>query len=98
MSTPINDGGPAFPGEAGEHGYGPSKRSGENWIELNQGMTLRDWFAGRAMGSMVGNESARRRIYERMADGEAECPYKIIANDAYEAADAMLAARAKGQP
>ena len=39
MSTPINDGGPAFPNV-------PSNPDYESW---DSGMTLRDYFAGQAL-------------------------------------------------
>ena len=37
MTTPINDGGPAFPRDAIKSYHG------------NHGMSLRDWFAGQAL-------------------------------------------------
>jgi hypothetical protein len=40
MSTPINDGGPAFPVAETIHVYG------------HNGMTLRDYFAGQALAAM----------------------------------------------
>jgi hypothetical protein len=40
MSTPINDGGAAFP---------------VPYVTLHTGMTLRDWFAGQAMTAIIGN-------------------------------------------
>lgn len=52
MSTPINDGGPAFP-FAAEYGH-PAACGG---------MTLRDWFAGQALtgflASLEEHESAQ---------------------------------------
>ncbi len=63
MST-IRDGGPAFP----RHGY-----------NSNDGMTLRDWFAGQALVSM-GVEYTD------------EC-HASVAECAYRYADAMLRAR-----
>jgi hypothetical protein len=46
----TNDGGPAFPGEQGHDGCGTCKREiGADgtiqWLNLNQGMSLRDYFA-----------------------------------------------------
>ena len=38
MSTPINDGGAAFP---------------VPYVTLHTGMTLRDWFAGQALAGLV---------------------------------------------
>jgi hypothetical protein len=48
------------------------------FAEYHPGMSLRDWFAGQAMAA-IGNA-----CYER---------YSHMAQDAYEIADAMLAAR-----
>ena len=47
MSTPINDGGPAFP-------VTPTDRSGQI-ADTFPGMTLRDYFAGQALAGMLGN-------------------------------------------
>ena len=62
-----NDGGPAFP-ESGERG----KASG------GEGMTLRDYFAAKAMQGMVANPENVSRAGASLA---------------YRMADAMLAAR-----
>ena len=52
MNEPNNndDGGPAFPGETGQFGYGYSKPvfapdGDRQWIELNQGMSIRVYAA-----------------------------------------------------
>jgi hypothetical protein len=66
----INDGGPAFPvfPETG------------GWIRSAfQGMTLRDYFAARAMQSLL------------IVDGTTH--FDIRAKEAYDVADAMLKAR-----
>lgn len=44
MSTPINDGGPAFPVTAEQSPSGQFALSG---------MSLRDWFAGQALAGMM---------------------------------------------
>ena len=70
MTTPINDGGPAFPTVDANRSedYG------------TYGMTLRDYFAAKAMqGYIVGTEAPA---------------YGHIAKVAYEMADAMIKARA----
>lgn len=69
------DGGPAFPFQASEH------------EALQRGMSLRDWFAGRAMAAMVGN-SDHMVVFAESAD-----PAKDVAVAAYSIADAMLAER-----
>lgn len=75
MSAPIDDGGPAFPTEnerqTGPHSY--------HWT----GMTLRDWFAGKALTSMNYDWFDSFRRSQEMAE------------EAYNIADAMLAARNK---
>ena len=66
MDDKINNGGPAFPVRH-ENGF------------TNEGMTLRDWFAGQALSGLIS----------------AGVPTKHIGNEAYEIADAMLAARSR---
>ena len=73
MST-INDGGPAFPLQS----IGPEFAPGY------AGMTLRDYFAARAMQGMAAHPESDKWP----ADG--------IAKAAYQQADAMLAARKAG--
>lgn len=50
MSTPIDDGGPAFPIPDTVHANG-QVQYGAN------GMSLRDWFAGQAMQGMLANQA-----------------------------------------
>lgn len=74
MSTNINDGGPAFPLPLGSANMAEPSESG--------GMTLRDYFAAKAMAAYLpecGKASMSR-----------------VAQAAYEMADAMLEQRAKG--
>ena len=54
------------------------------------GMTLRDWFAGQALPSVVAATSAG----QHMLSGTGTV-HDMIAQDAYRLADAMLAERAK---
>jgi len=65
------NGGPAFPDSDGQTDY-------------TGGMTLRDYFAAKAMQAMINN------YVEYGYDG-----YADLANDAYKLADAMLAEREK---
>lgn len=78
--TTMNDGGPAFPVHGG-HGNDDDPR---NRI-LGGGMNLRDWFAGQAL--IIGLDWVQ--VHETGG-------YEEAALVAYEVADAMLAARAKG--
>jgi hypothetical protein len=62
-----NTGGPAF----------PTTKPLEHWGDPNQGMTLRDYFAAKAMQGLM----------------DAAMPMPEIADAAYAMADAMLKAR-----
>ena len=79
MDAEVKTGGPAFPGPyATENGQ----------IEVvwkQQGMTLRDWFAGKAMQGWLSTYPTEHGADEVYAEGVAEL--------AYEVADAMLKAR-----
>lgn len=80
----IKTGGPAFPGEY----HTGSMRN------LNQGMTLRDYFAAKAMPAVY------RAFWDDVLAGRNDCvpeDWKMgIALEAYGMADAMLAAREGG--
>lgn len=67
----INEGGPAFP-----------CHSDQSWAE---GMTLRDYFAAKAMQGILAYYGAGGGVPDR------------VARSAYAAADAMLAERDKGR-
>ena len=56
-----------------------------------EGMTLRDWFAGQALGAIVTATSNGQHYPAR----EGQSLIEGMAQDAYELADAMLAERAK---
>lgn len=76
MEQKIETGGPAFPApDLGEHDFG---QRGAYW-----GMTLRDYFAAKAMQGMAGSHAYCERGWDQ-AD---------LAGQAYEIADAMLKAR-----
>jgi hypothetical protein len=66
VSDTISDGGPAFPTPPG--------------VQHNDGMTLRDYFAAKALQGLL-------------ADSEREGTWSEFAEDAYSCADAMLKAR-----
>ena len=76
MST-INDGGPAFPSAVWDS---------EGCPQHTQGMSLRDYFAAKAMQAMLSGHFAKY-------GHEDYWPRPEIAAEAYEMADAMLAAR-----
>lgn len=70
--TTKNDGGPAFPSVLYSH------ERAENWS--TDGMTLRDWFAGRVITGHWHADTEMRAGYARAA---------------YAMADAMIAERSK---
>ena len=72
----MDTGGPAFPvlHQNEITGYIPPETSG---------MTLRDYFAAKAMQAMLLNQPPH----------DTDEPYSAYASDAYEIADAMLEAR-----
>lgn len=77
-------GGPAFPGVLGESGYGNAARvvhqdGSHSFIEHNQGMSLRDYFAGQALKGVLASPTTRPDASE--AD---------LATYVYRMADAML--------
>ena len=80
-----NDGGPAFPGkrvESFSHPYGGGTEKQE---VLDSGMSLRDYFAAKAINGIISNPNwtVGQRDYQQMAD------------DAFKMADAMLLEREK---
>lgn len=75
-----DNGGPAFPNVP--------DGAGDKWADWDKGMFLRDYFAAKAMASIV------RRWDGHSFGGGPESPqYKELAEDAYFIADAMLKAR-----
>jgi len=78
MSAP-NDGGPAFPRAGAEHSLGGNFEQ--------DGMTLRDWFAGQAIAACLSAPCPLA-----WTNGSAE-HRKQAAASAYLIADAMLTAR-----
>lgn len=71
------DGGPAFPVHGGHHPDDDPRNH-----TLGGGMTLRDWLAGQALTGIAAN-----------TDWWACAEVDQVARQAYEIADAMLAAR-----
>ena len=74
----INDGGPAFPQSGGVEQL-------ESPLPL-QGMTLRDYFAAKAMETFLQGAVLPPEF-------DAEYALSLVAGRAYEVADAMLRAR-----
>jgi hypothetical protein len=77
INQPINDGGSAFPSPPSQHSNG--------FYSTGEGMTLRDYFAAKAMSAV---------LKELWQQGEHSSPIPpLAAKFAYEMADAMLKAR-----
>jgi hypothetical protein len=81
MPDEINDGGPAFP-----HYRQWEDRKGYTQTDVADGMTLRDYFAAKAMPAVIVFE-------DRGLSQEDALPVEIVARNAYRLADAMLKAR-----
>lgn len=91
----MNDGGSAFPNTATSDGHATN---------TYQGMSLRDYFAAKAMQAIVSNPECQRltaKQYGERADGSREYFEETnadgIAENAYFMADAMLKASEKGR-
>ena len=73
-----NDGGPAFPRPSADHGsYGSCEQDG---------MSLRDWFAGQALTGLLANPNRENNDKWSWHTGS-------LTGDAYQYADDMLAER-----
>ena len=83
MTNQINDGGPAFPSPPSQHSNG--------FYSTGNGMTLRDYFAAKAMQAIISsalNEQTKTG-YNINNPHFLEC----LSLDAYAHADAMLKVR-----
>lgn len=89
--TKIDNGGPAFP-QPDLSGYGIGPREGKDGYYQMSGMSLRDYFAGQALGAFIQSISAKTVIEALEAGQQGE---EFLADCAYDMADAMLAVRSK---
>ena len=81
-AAPKDDGGPAFPQTVeGWNGHMSGKQPG---------MTLRDYFAGRALAGLLAHHG--RSVFNTDAENS-----RIVSACAFILADAMLAARRRSQ-
>lgn len=89
MSDPRDDGGPAFPCEL-RHTESRDGKWVDRWIPEG-GMSLRDYFAAKAMQSVAEMWSQETALNNGLSRGVT--PEVAVAQCAYEMADAMLKAR-----
>jgi hypothetical protein len=82
----TDDGGPAFPLDINDDVSG----------RVNVGMSLRDYFAAKAMQSMTAGPGARM-VADRDGRYDETNWAEVVAMNAYEIADAMLAHRQKAE-
>ena len=88
MSEKIETGGPAFPVQYSNEADGPT-------VMPHVGMTLRDYFAAKAMQGIVSSIDGEAN-YQRLRGHAAGAGLSVsewIARDAFKQADAMLKAR-----
>ena len=86
--TKHNNGGPAFPCEVGQASDGHTIQTG-NMQWMQPGMTLRDYFAAKAMQSVLDGSWPDLHLKPK----QHLSPIENSAVFAYEIADAMLKAR-----
>lgn len=89
MTKKIEDGGPAFPCTNEQFTHG-NPNVGDAW----SGLSLRDWFAGQALAGNLSAENMGVGWIERLRSPDNA---RLMADRAYQMADAMLAARKAGE-
>lgn len=87
MSKRPNDGGPAFP-------CPPDATV----TVTKEGMSLRDWFAGQALGGLMADPREKRCDPSKPLEPQLRACAAEYAQASYRMADAMLAERAKEPP
>lgn len=81
MSKIVNDGGPAFPATEVYWSEATSKMRDVK----HPGMTLRDFFAAKAMQTLLQGAAAPKDLISDL--------FALISESSYQMADAMIAAR-----
>lgn len=97
----INDGGPAFPRPVSEDTRNGTLREGNEVIDAQHGMSLRDYFAAKAMHAefvttFSDTTPQSAEIFLKQSEKRGHTPEQHLAFNAYKVADAMLAERRKG--
>ena len=84
MTTPINDGGPAY----------PTVDANRSLDCGTYGMTLRDYFAAKAMNALIAQSHDEICEWlDEVPEGTNGQTNNVLAKVSYELADAMLKAR-----
>lgn len=106
MSTTKEDGGPAFPSADthSNHSDDPPFEQTSITSDVNEGMTLRDYFAAKAMQGVLSNSYVAEmlgKMKELLPTKEIQNAFdtevmpKVLAQSAYAHADAMIVERGK---
>lgn len=91
MVSAPNDGGPAFPPQVVKDADGQFQEAAV--YGMQSGMTLRDYFAARAMHAGLTSEAAMQAFELEAAMNDGARGEQAVAQAAYRMADAMLKAR-----
>lgn len=83
----VTDGGAAFP----DPGRAQSAKQRE--VLTDTGMTLRDYFAAKALAGLCANPGGPFQACDQSGWRIVNCTFAQIADEAYGLADSMLAAR-----
>lgn len=98
--TKVNDGGPAFPRQRLKHWSELSdscyQGQPEYYPTSEGGMSLRDYFAAKAMQSVFQSFTSNTELAKRIAvvaESKDEFAWDVLSRQSYQIADAMLKAR-----
>ena len=87
----INNGGPAFPRPASEFTKHGTLRDGNDAVPEQEGMSLRDYFAAKALAGLLADPNVQPSRTSSMDNW-----VQTVAERAFQFADAMLKARQSG--
>ena len=83
-----DNGGSAYPSQ-------PINRHGERHSP-NEGMSLRDYFAGQALMGMLSHEMGMNSLMQ-VCNGDPDLVHGVLAKEVYDMADAMIVEKEKEQ-